>query len=205
MENKFESICNELVVLQKAKNTDYGDSFSKSVKEFGLTAALIPITNKVNRLKQLIQSDSAQVKDESIDDTLKDLACYAIMTLAERKGKLAKGILDITPESGRLLSEYIRGLRLEIDNRTVRSVLPEDKDEYIKQFRRKRKEATNIEIDRLKVRSIISNNGWRDLEGCAPKEEDVIGDILSNIRHNLFIAELSKDVDGLLKKYNIKF
>lgn len=85
MENKFESICNELVTLQKAKNADYGDSFSKSVKEFGLTAALIPITNKVNRLKQLLQSDSAQVKDESIDDTLKDLACYAIMTLAERE------------------------------------------------------------------------------------------------------------------------
>lgn len=83
MENKFESICNELVALQKAKNADYGDSFSQSVKEFGLTAALIPITNKVNRLKQLINSDSAQVKDESIDDTLKDLACYAIMTLSE--------------------------------------------------------------------------------------------------------------------------
>lgn len=85
MENKFESICNELVTLQKAKNADYGDSFSKSVKEFGLTAALIPITNKVNRLKQLVQSDSAHVKDESIDDTLKDLACYAIMTLAEKR------------------------------------------------------------------------------------------------------------------------
>lgn len=85
MNNKFESVCSELIALQKAKNADYGGSFSESVKEFGMTAAIIPLSNKVNRLKQLIQSDSAQVKHESIDDTLKDLACYAIMTLVERE------------------------------------------------------------------------------------------------------------------------
>ena len=85
MESKFESICKELITLQKAKNADYGNSFSKSVQKFGLTAALIPITNKVNRLNQLVKSDSAKVKDESVDDTLRDLACYAIMTLVERK------------------------------------------------------------------------------------------------------------------------
>lgn len=85
MESKFESICKELITLQEAKNADYGNSFTKSVQEFGLTAALIPITNKVNRLKQLINSDSAKVKDESVDDTLKDLACYVTMTLAEGK------------------------------------------------------------------------------------------------------------------------
>lgn len=50
MDSKFESICSELVTLQKTKNADYRDSFSKSVKEFGLTAALIPITNKANQL-----------------------------------------------------------------------------------------------------------------------------------------------------------
>lgn len=186
MENKFESICNELVTLQKAKNADYGDSFSKSVKEFGLTAALIPLTNKVNRLKQLIQSDSAQVKDESIDDTLKDLACYAIMTLAEREGKLAKAIRNITPETGRLLSEYIRGLRLEVDNKTVRSVLPEDKDEYIKQFRKKQQELKNEES--------IPERTFRESVK-----------ILSDIKLNLFIEELNKTVDNLLKKYNFKF
>ncbi|MFT3994808.1 MAG: nucleotide modification associated domain-containing protein [Dysgonomonas sp.] len=98
MENKFESICNELITLQKAKNTDYGDSFSKSVQEFGLTAALIPITNKVNRLKQLVKSDEAQVKDESIDDTLKDLACYAIMTLAERNNSLSNNLAKLTDD-----------------------------------------------------------------------------------------------------------
>ncbi len=123
MGNKFESICNELVALQKAKNIDYGDSFSKSVKEFGLTAALIPITNKVNRLKQLIQSDSAQVKDESIDDTLKDLACYAIMTLAERNK-------DTEDEMFSNLDEIWRNIRRNVFMMELNVELNELLDKY---------------------------------------------------------------------------
>lgn len=124
MENKFESICNELVVLQKAKNTDYGDSFSKSVKEFGLTAALIPITNKVNRLKQLIQSDSAQVKDESIDDTLKDLACYAIMTLAEREKPVTR--IDVNLERAKAI---IKAFRDKLDREDIKAKSDKSKEE----------------------------------------------------------------------------
>lgn len=127
MENKFESICNELVTLQKAKNADYGNSFSKSVKEFGLTAALIPITNKVNRLKQLIQSDSAQVKDESIDDTLKDLACYAIMTLAERKG-------DSIKTTTKSLEEIYLGIRRNITMMELSSELNNLLEKYKSKF-----------------------------------------------------------------------
>lgn len=128
MESKFESICNELVTLQKAKNADYGDSFSKSVKEFGLTAVLIPITNKVNRLKQLLQTDEAQVKDESIDDTLKDIACYAIMTLAERKDSLAGRLRNITPGTSVLLSEYIKCLKESIS-------IPKSEEEQISKIK----------------------------------------------------------------------
>lgn len=85
MEDNFKSICNELIDLQSKKNADYGDSFMKSMDEFGMTAALIPITNKVNRLKQLVLKGDAQIKSESIDDTLRDLACYAIMTIINLK------------------------------------------------------------------------------------------------------------------------
>lgn len=127
MESKFESICNELVTLQKAKNADYGDSFSNSVKEFGLTAALIPITNKVNRLKQLLQSDSAQVKDESIDDTLKDLACYAIMTLAEREG-------DDIKTTTISLDELYCNLRLNVIMMQLNSELKDLLEKYKSKF-----------------------------------------------------------------------
>lgn len=85
MDDNFKSICNELIDLQSKKNADYGDSFSKSMDEFGMTAALIPLSNKVNRLKKLVLKGDAQIRSESIDDTLRDLACYAIMTIINLK------------------------------------------------------------------------------------------------------------------------
>ena len=78
------SICSDLTALYERKNHDYGDSFGKGFKEYGMTMPCIRLEDKLNRLKSLLKSD-AQVKDESIDDTLMDLANYAIMTLIERK------------------------------------------------------------------------------------------------------------------------
>ena len=78
------SICSDLTALYERKNHDYGDSFGKGFKEYGMTMPCIRLEDKLNRLKSLLKS-GAQVKDESIDDTLMDLANYAIMTLIERK------------------------------------------------------------------------------------------------------------------------
>ena len=77
------SICSDLTALYERKNHDYGDSFGKGFAEYGMTMPCIRLEDKLNRLKSLLKS-SAQV-DESIDDTLMDLANYAIMTLIERK------------------------------------------------------------------------------------------------------------------------
>lgn len=166
MESKFESICNELVTLQKAKNADYGDSFSKSVKEFGLTAALIPITNKVNRLKQLLQSDSAQVKDESIDDTLRDLACYAIMTLAERK----KSFLgDITENDCLSVADYIKIFRQEVKCRGINPI-SEETESALNEARINRK----LEVDNIIVRTVIPSDRWQPLK-VADSERKNIG------------------------------
>lgn len=79
-------ICTELNQLYERKNADYGDSFSKSFAEYGLTMSSIRLEDKLNRFKSLIRSE-AQVKDESIEDTLVDLANYAIMTLIELRGE----------------------------------------------------------------------------------------------------------------------
>ena len=84
--NKIEEhkeICNKLNALYEAKNKDYGDSFGKSYKEYGLTMSCIRLEDKLNRLKSLNFNKSIKVKDESIEDTLMDLANYAIMTLIE--------------------------------------------------------------------------------------------------------------------------
>ena len=65
-----------------AKNADYGNSFSESYKKHGLVSATIRLEDKLNRLNNLLKNE-AQV-DESIDDTLLDIAGYAILTLIAR-------------------------------------------------------------------------------------------------------------------------
>lgn len=83
---KHSSICRELNKIYNEKNKDYGDSFGKSYQEYGPTMAAIRLEDKLNRFKNLIKTD-AKVKDESIEDTLLDLANYAIMTVIELRNK----------------------------------------------------------------------------------------------------------------------
>ena len=83
---KHKLICEKLNALYEAKNADYGDSFEKSYMEYGLTMSCIRLEDKLNRLKSLNFSKSAKV-NESIEDTLMDLANYAIMTLIELEGE----------------------------------------------------------------------------------------------------------------------
>ena len=77
-------ICEELNEIYARKNHDYGDSFGKGYAEYGMVMAVIRLEDKLNRLKSLIKAE-ALVKDESINDTLMDLANYAIMTVIERE------------------------------------------------------------------------------------------------------------------------
>lgn len=79
---KHAEICMELNELYARKNADYGDSFGKSFTEYGLTMACIRLEDKLNRIKALSKHE-AQVSDESIADTLMDLANYSIMALVE--------------------------------------------------------------------------------------------------------------------------
>ena len=77
-------ICKELNEIYAQKNHDYGDSFGKGYAEYGMVMAVIRLEDKLNRLKSLIKAESL-VKDESMNDTLMDLANYAIMTVIERE------------------------------------------------------------------------------------------------------------------------
>lgn len=77
----FESICCELIVLHERKNKDYGGAFDKSMSKFGVTALMIRLNDKWERLESLFKNGKAEVADESFEDTLKDIACYAIMGL----------------------------------------------------------------------------------------------------------------------------
>lgn len=74
-----EFICEELYETYKKKNKDYGDSFAKSLDKHGLIAAIVRMDDKMSRLVTLEKSESIEV-NESMRDTVMDLANYAIMT-----------------------------------------------------------------------------------------------------------------------------
>ena len=77
----FSDIANELIELYSAKNADYGNSFDKTLDELGPIAGYVRMSDKMNRLKTLVVDEKDRViEDESVEDTLKDLASYAIMT-----------------------------------------------------------------------------------------------------------------------------
>ena len=81
--NAFEDITITLRKVYEAKNRDYNDSFGQSFAKWGLPMSCIRLGDKLNRLESFAQGKDMKVKDESIKDTLVDLANYAIMTLIE--------------------------------------------------------------------------------------------------------------------------
>lgn len=87
--DKHREICERLNKLYAAKNKDYGDSFGEGYKEYGLIMPAIRLEDKFKRFKQLIKQE-AEVKDETIIDTLMDLANYSIMTLIELENEKKK-------------------------------------------------------------------------------------------------------------------
>ena len=81
---RFADLANRLVTTYCRKNADYGDSFGRSVEKYGIVAALTRMSDKWNRLENLIlKGGKSEVADESVLDTLLDLAAYSLMTYME--------------------------------------------------------------------------------------------------------------------------
>lgn len=80
-----KEICEGLNALYARKNHDYGDSFARSYDKWGLTMACMRLEDKLNRLEQFAKGGKLLVNDESVTDTLLDIANYAIMTVIEMK------------------------------------------------------------------------------------------------------------------------
>ena len=77
---QFKEVVKGMISTYIRKNHDYGNSFDKSLDKFGLVASVVRIGDKMNRIESLVQKE-AMVQDESIRDTLLDMANYAIMTV----------------------------------------------------------------------------------------------------------------------------
>lgn len=80
---RFKEITSDMAETYTQKNSDYGDSFGQSIRDFGFVAGVVRISDKFNRLKSLLSGKEQKVNDESVQDTLLDMANYCIMLKME--------------------------------------------------------------------------------------------------------------------------
>lgn len=81
---QIRQACDAVRDLLIRKNHDYGDSFAQQYAKYGLQSALIRMDDKMRRLETLADGAQAQVA-ESIEDSLADLAGYALLALVEAR------------------------------------------------------------------------------------------------------------------------
>jgi len=85
---RFHEIVKEMVELHDRKNHDYGgneylSNFMMCEKHMGFPAwkgCIIRLSDKMARLMNIARIEEIAVSDESVADTLTDLAVYAIIT-----------------------------------------------------------------------------------------------------------------------------
>lgn len=83
----FKKIATELGELYEKKNKAYGNSFSDTYKKLGIISAVTRISDKFNRLCNLATNPDIDNLGESLEDTLRDMASYCIMTVMELKNE----------------------------------------------------------------------------------------------------------------------
>lgn len=91
---EFESIVSEMVQIHHKKNHDYagGDYLSDLIasRRMGLLPwknALLRMQQKMSRMESFCKQNEFEVKDESVEDTLKDMAVYSILCLILYRNK----------------------------------------------------------------------------------------------------------------------
>ncbi len=88
----FDAVVADLRDLYDRKNRDYKDSFKRSLDKRGLIAYVVRAEDKFERIDNLLENQ-AQVKDEAIEDTIRDLANYSIMAVMWLESK-KEGVLS---------------------------------------------------------------------------------------------------------------
>ena len=83
---EYKKIVTETMELCIKKNKDYGSSVQDTFEKFGDISYLVRITDKYNRICSLLNGEG-EIKDESIDDTIRDMANYSFLWLASRNLK----------------------------------------------------------------------------------------------------------------------
>lgn len=85
--SSFKAITTEMAELYEIKNKNYGNSFSEQYKDYGMTSVCIRLDDKIRRLKSLNRQGTNGTNDESLRDTLIDLANYSVLAIMELDNK----------------------------------------------------------------------------------------------------------------------
>jgi hypothetical protein len=80
----FHRIADEVADTVSQKNHDYGNSYFRLRKEWGVQSFGVRLGDKYHRLANLLKGTEAQV-DESIEDTIRDVIGYCLLELAYRE------------------------------------------------------------------------------------------------------------------------
>lgn len=100
MKDKFSSILEPIAELLTKKRNDYGDNYEEGRDKRGPVAFYLRIEDKLNRIEQL-DSNPAQVKEESIEDTLNDIIGYCTLEINYRRGVKTKPTPAVIPKLAR--------------------------------------------------------------------------------------------------------
>jgi hypothetical protein len=94
-----KSLCNRMIEITARKNADYtggsaeNDAFAnfRQVERLGIcdaeTGFLTRMTDKMSRINSFVKKGELKVKDESVEDTLLDLANYCLLMLGYIRSK----------------------------------------------------------------------------------------------------------------------
>lgn len=84
-EADVRKVLQEMGDIFTVKNKKYGNSFEISLDKYGHIASLTRISDKFNRIENLILTHDKGTADESVIDTLLDMANYCVMTAVYMK------------------------------------------------------------------------------------------------------------------------
>lgn len=80
-EEDIKGMCDFLAKTLTQKNIDYDNSFEQTIKDYGLITIPITLEHKMRRISNIIKKKRKQLINESLEDSLLDLAGYAILSV----------------------------------------------------------------------------------------------------------------------------
>ena len=81
----FKELAKQMSDTFAKKRADYGQTTTETYDKFGPVSMLTRMHDKMGRLDNLLLTGNLNCQDEKVEDTLLDLANYALITIIERR------------------------------------------------------------------------------------------------------------------------